>query len=63
MAKLWGGRFEKELTETVEEYIQSIDVDQKMIMEDIWGSEAHAIMIGRCGIIKNEELKEILYWL
>ena len=63
MAKLWGGRFAKEFTEDVEEFLQSVEVDSKMISEDIWGSQAHAIMLGKCQIITSKELKKILFWL
>ncbi|MFH1055480.1 MAG: argininosuccinate lyase [Candidatus Altiarchaeota archaeon] len=60
MAKLWGGRFEKDFTKEVEHFVQSIEVDSEMILEDIWGSEAHAIMLAKCGIITSKDLKKIL---
>ncbi|MBD3388989.1 MAG: argininosuccinate lyase [Candidatus Altiarchaeales archaeon] len=63
MAKLWGGRFEKDLTESTEDYLQSIEVDKEMVLEDIWGSQAHAIMLSKQDIISNKDLKEILHWL
>jgi argininosuccinate lyase len=63
MTKLWGGRFQKDFTKDVEEFVQSIEVDREMVLEDIWGSEAHAIMLAKCGIITNQDLKKILYWL
>ena len=34
-----------------------------MVAEDIWGSEAHAIMLAHCGIISETDLREILKWL
>ncbi|MCX6695625.1 MAG: argininosuccinate lyase [Candidatus Altiarchaeota archaeon] len=61
--KLWGGRFAKDPTAEVEEFLQSIEVDKEMILEDIWGSEAHAIMLAKQGIIEGEDLEKILYWL
>ncbi len=63
MAKLWGGRFQKDFSKTVEDYLQSVDVDREMVLEDIWGSEAHALMLARQGIISSRDLKKILYWL
>jgi len=63
MVKLWGGRFQKDFSKTVEDYLQSVDVDREMVLEDIWGSEAHAIMLARQGIISGRDLKKILYWL
>ncbi|HHQ44580.1 MAG TPA: argininosuccinate lyase [Candidatus Altiarchaeales archaeon] len=63
MAKLWGGRFQKDLTENVEDFLQSVEVDSKMVLEDIWGSQAHAIMLAKQDIIKAKDLKEILLYL
>jgi argininosuccinate lyase len=63
MAKLWGGRFQKDFTKSVEDFLESIEVDREMVFEDIWGSEAHAIMLAKCGIIQKEDLKKILFWL
>jgi argininosuccinate lyase len=63
MAKLWGGRFQKDFAENVEEFLQSVDVDREMVFEDVWGSQAHAIMLARQGIITGQDLKRILYWL
>lgn len=61
--KLWGGRFSKDFTVEVEDFLQSIEVDQEMLFEDIWGSQAHAIMLARQKIIGNQDLEKILYWL
>jgi argininosuccinate lyase len=63
MSKLWGGRFRKEMTSAVEAYSQSIDTDGRMVREDIWGSQAHAIMLAAQGIIAEDDLREILRWL
>ncbi|MGD8238594.1 MAG: argininosuccinate lyase, partial [Armatimonadota bacterium] len=38
----------------------SLDADAVMAAEDIWGSEAHAIMLARQGIIGGSELREML---
>jgi argininosuccinate lyase len=59
--KLWGGRFRKEMAEAVERYGSSLDTDSRMIGEDIWGSQAHAIMLAAQGIIAEEDLREILH--
>jgi argininosuccinate lyase len=61
--KLWGGRFRKELEKSAEDYLQSIEVDREMVLEDIWGSEAHAIMLAKQKIITDKDLQKILYWL
>ena len=61
--KLWGGRFNSEITTETEDFTQSIEVDSRMVAHDIWGSQAHAIMLARVGIISDEDLRQILRWL
>ncbi|TYC46630.1 argininosuccinate lyase [Leuconostoc litchii] len=58
--KLWGGRFTAKAAEWVDEFGASIHFDQKMASEDLEGSIAHAKMLGKQGIISNEESKEIV---
>lgn len=65
--KLWKGRFSKASTSSADEFNASIEFDQRMYREDIAGSIAHAQMLGKQGIITEEEsqlivktLKEIL---
>jgi argininosuccinate lyase len=53
--KLWGGRFTKATDKLVEEYTASIQFDQQLWKEDITGSLAHVAMLGKCGIIGEEE--------
>ncbi|WP_043930910.1 argininosuccinate lyase [Bacillus sp. EB01] len=60
MSKLWGGRFTKETNRLVEEFTASISFDQKLVMEDIEGSLAHARMLGECGIIPIEDVEKII---
>ncbi|WP_027416082.1 argininosuccinate lyase [Aneurinibacillus terranovensis] len=57
--KLWGGRFTKATDKLVEEYTASISFDQQLWKEDIIGSLAHVAMLGKCGIIKEEEASAI----
>ena len=63
MSKLWGGRFEKEPTQAVEQFTESVSTDARMIAEDIWGSQAHAIMLAAQEIISQDDLRQILTWL
>ena len=57
MAKMWAGRFSKEIDETVNAFNSSISFDGRMYRHDIQGSIAHATMLGDCGIIsKNDSL-------
>ncbi|MGI5891972.1 MAG: argininosuccinate lyase [Bacillota bacterium] len=53
--KLWGGRFAKNTDSLVEDFHSSISFDQRLYVEDIAGSLAHAAMLGNCGIITKEE--------
>ena len=60
MQNLWGGRFQKELDSIAIDYTESIAVDAQMLLEDIWGSQAHVIMLAATGIINDEDLQAIL---
>ncbi len=55
MAQLWGGRFTKETDRLVYQFNASITFDRKFYEQDIEGSKAHAKMLGRQGIITEEE--------
>lgn len=58
--KLWGGRFTKETDQLVNNFNASISFDQKFYKQDIQGSIAHATMLGRQGIITEEESRQIV---
>ncbi len=58
--KMWAGRFSKEVDETVNAFNSSIAFDRRMYKHDIQGSIAHADMLGRCGIIPEEDSKKII---
>jgi len=62
-SKLWGGRFASDIDDLALAYSESTLADSRMIAEDIWGSEAHALMLGATGIIPEADLREILRWL
>jgi argininosuccinate lyase len=57
--KLWGGRFTKTAEEWVDEFAASIPFDQELVEEDIEGSIAHVTMLGKCGILPEEDVKKI----
>jgi argininosuccinate lyase len=59
MKKPWGGRFEKDTNEMVEQFTESVSFDQRLYAEDIRGSIAHAEMLGRCGLLDEEEVRLI----
>ena len=60
MAKMWAGRFSKEVDETVNAFNSSISFDGRMYAQDIRGSIAHATMLGDCGIIPQEDTQKII---
>lgn len=57
--KLWGGRFEASLEKWVEEFGASISFDKKLAEFDLQGSIAHVTMLGKTGILPNEEAQLI----
>ena len=59
MAKMWAGRFSKEVDETVNAFNSSIAFDGRMYKHNIQGSIAHAAMLGKCGIISMEDSEKI----
>lgn len=60
MAKMWAGRFSKEVDEGVNAFNSSIAFDWRMYRQDIRGSIAHATMLGDCGIITKEDSKTLV---
>ena len=60
MAKLWGGRFQKSTYKKVDDFNSSIRFDKRMYKQDIKGSIAHARMLGRQGIIPQEDADKII---
>lgn len=61
--KLWGGRFEKDTDALVEDFHSSISFDQRLYKQDIKGSIAHARMLGKIGILTEEESHQIIMGL
>ncbi|MBP3873103.1 MAG: argininosuccinate lyase [Lachnospiraceae bacterium] len=60
MAVLWGGRFTKETDGLVKKFNDSLPFDKRLFEQDIRGSAAHAAMLGRQGIISDEEAARII---
>lgn len=58
--KLWSGRFEKNTSELVDAFQNSIKFDWRMYKQDIKGSIAHARMLGHKGIISKEDADLII---
>ena len=60
MSKLWGGRFTKATDALVEEYTASVFFDKELYEEDIQGSIAHVTMLGKQGILPQEDVQTII---
>ena len=60
MAQLWGGRFTKETDQLGYNFNASISFDQKFYKQDIEGSIAHVRMLGKQGILTQEEMQAIV---
>jgi len=58
--KLWGGRFTQPTDAFVEEFTASIQFDKRLYHQDIRGSIAHARMLGKQGIIPQEDVEAIV---
>ena len=58
--KLWGGRFSKSTDAAVDDFNSSIRFDSRMYKQDIRGSQAHATMLGKQGIIPKEDAELIV---
>jgi len=52
----WSGRFSEPVSELVKRYTASVFFDQRMAMQDIRGSLAHARMLAKQGIISAADL-------
>lgn len=59
-AALWHGRFNEGPDAEAVDFETSIYVDERMALDDIHGSIAHATMLGECGIISKTEAREII---
>ena len=58
--KLWKGRFAKEENTAANDFNSSTSFDTRMWKQDITGSMAHAKMLGKQGILTEEEVEKIL---
>jgi len=58
--KPWQGRFSGKTDEFIEIFTSSIDIDKRLALYDIWGTEAHSRMLNSIGILSNSELKNII---
>ncbi len=60
MAQLWGGRFTRETDQMVYRFNASIEFDKRLYRRDIEGSTAHVKMLGKQGILTEQETEAIV---
>ena len=53
--KLWEGRFDKPTAADADAFNESLSFDKRLYKADLCASAAHAAMLGKCGIITEEE--------
>ncbi len=58
--KPWGGRFTESTDAFVEEFTASVSFDQRMYAQDIAGSQAHARMLAKIGVLTKDECDSIV---
>ena len=56
---MWKGRFKEETAQVVREFTQSLDLDWRMARCDIEGSIAHVRMLGKTGLLSEDETRKI----
>ncbi|GAA4196063.1 argininosuccinate lyase [Streptosporangium oxazolinicum] len=58
--KLWGGRFDEDITGDVLDYTLTVDVDERLVFADLWQDIAHVLMLGARGIVTGEVTRALL---
>ena len=56
----WGGRFSEQTDAFVEAFTASVTFDQRMYLQDIAGSRAHARMLQKTGVLSESDCEAIL---
>jgi argininosuccinate lyase len=55
----WGGRFTEATDAFVQRFTASVNFDQRMYLQDIEGSIAHATMLAKVGVLSDDEKQQI----
>ncbi len=58
--KLWGGRFAESTDQLVEAFTESVSFDRRLWRQDIAGSQAHARMLAKVGVLTDAEAQAIV---
>ncbi len=59
-AKPWGGAFDEQTDPRVEKFTESISFDSRLAAVDIRGSQAHARMLAKAGLLTSQECQLIV---
>jgi argininosuccinate lyase len=59
-AKLWGGRFAESTSSLVESFSESVSFDRRLYAQDIRGSQAHARMLAKVGVLSKKDAAAIV---
>ena len=57
---LWSGRFTQQTDSLVQKFSESISYDRRLYPFDIQGSQAHAKMLAKQGIISQDDADKIV---
>ena len=57
---LWSGRFTQDVSEFTQRFGASLPVDRALYAQDIAGSQAHARMLAKTGVISNDDATAIV---
>jgi argininosuccinate lyase len=58
--KLWGGAFAESTNALVEKFSESVSFDRRLFRQDIRGSQAHARMLAKIGVLTAAEADKIV---
>lgn len=59
-AKPWGGAFDEQTDPLVERFTESISFDKRLAYVDITGSQSHARMLAKAGLLTGDECRQIV---
>ncbi len=59
-SKLWGGRFSESTSDLMEAFSESVSFDARLFRHDILGSQAHARMLQKVGVLTDADAAAIV---
>ena len=59
LRKPWGGVFDGATDPRVEKFTESVSFDHRLYAHDILGSQAHAKMLAKVGVLTDDEYQQI----